>query len=107
LNYKYFKIVSNIIDNNNILNYLIFIIENALNKTENFVAHVYIENLTILEIDKNKDFIRYMCTILKDRFPDKLEICYIHDAPYIFKQIYTFLSLFIDKKTLSKIKLKQ
>ena len=107
LNYKYFKIVSNIIDNNNILNYLIFIIEHVLNKSENFVAHVYIENLTILEIDKNKDFIRYMCTILKEKFPDKLELCYIHDAPFIFKQIYSFLSLLIDKKTLNKIKLKQ
>lgn len=107
LNYKYFKIVSNIIDNNNILNYLIFILEHVLKNLETFVAHVYIENLTILEIDKNKDFIRYMCTILKDKFPDKLDICYIHDAPFIFKQIYTFLSLIIDKKTLTKIKLKQ
>jgi hypothetical protein len=107
LNYKYFKIVSNIIDNNNILNYLIFIVEHVLKNLETFVAQVHIENLTILEIDKNKDFIRYMCNILKDKFPDKLEICYIHDAPFIFKQIYTFLSLIIDKKTLTKIKLKQ
>jgi hypothetical protein len=107
INYKYFKIVNTIIDNTNILNYLVFIIENILKKCNVFTVHVYIENLTILEIDKNKVFVQQMSTVLKEKFPDKLEICYIHNAPYIFKQIYTFLSLLIDKNTLTKIKMKQ
>jgi hypothetical protein len=107
INYKYFKTVTTIIDNNNILNYLIFIIENILKRHNTFTIHVYIENLTILEIDKNKVFVQYMSTVLKERFPDKLELCYIHNAPFIFKQIYNFLSLLIDKKTLTKIKMKQ
>jgi hypothetical protein len=60
-----------------------------------------------LEIDKNKLFIQQMSSILKEKFPDKLNLCYIYDAPYLFKQIYSFLSLLIDKKTLGKIKMKQ
>jgi hypothetical protein len=107
IHYKYFKIVNTIIDNNNILNYLVFIIENTLKRYNTFTIHVYIENLTILEIDKNKVFVQEMSTILKEKFPDKLELCYIHNAPFIFKQIYNFLSLLIDKKTLMKIKMKQ
>ena len=107
LNYKYFKNIKNNVYNNNILNYLIFIIENVLKNSKTFVVHVYIENLTILDMDKNKDFIISMSNILKNKFPDKLEICFIHDAPFLFKQIYSFLSLIIDKKTLMKIKLKQ
>lgn len=107
IHYKYFKIVNTIIDNNNILNYLVFIIENTLKRYNTFTVHVYIENLTILEIDKNKVFVQQMSTTLKEKFPDKLELCYIHNAPFIFKQIYTFLSLLIDKNTLTKIKMKQ
>lgn len=107
IHYKYFKIVNTIIDNNNILNYLVFIIENTLKRYNTFTLHVYIENLTILEIDKNKVFVQQMSTTLKEKFPDKLELCYIHNAPFIFKQIYTFLSLLIDKNTLTKIKMKQ
>lgn len=107
IHYKYFKIVNTIIDNNNILNYLVFIIENILKRYNTFTVHVYIENLTILEIDKNKVFVQQMSTTLKEKFPDKLELCYIHNAPFIFKQIYTFLSLLIDKNTLTKIKMKQ
>jgi len=86
---------------------LVFIVDHILKKQGSFIVHVYIENLTILEVDKNKDFINYMSNTLKERFPDKLEICYIHDAPFIFKQIYALLSLIIDKKTLTKIKIKQ
>ncbi len=107
LNYKYFKTINSILDNNNILNYLIFIIDHVLKKQDSFIIHVFIENLSILEIDKNKGFIIFMTNILKERFPEKLELCYIHEAPFIFKQIYNFLSIIIDKKTLSKIKLKQ
>ena len=52
-------------------------------------------------------FVQQMSTTLKEKFPDKLELCYIHNAPFIFKQIYTFLSLLIDKNTLTKIKMKK
>jgi hypothetical protein len=107
INYKYFKILNKMIDQTSILNYLIIIVESVLKKYDLFTVHVYIERLTILEIEKNKLFIQSMCIILKEKFQDKLDFCYIHDVSFIFKQIYSFLSLLIDKKTLSKIKLKQ
>ena len=94
------------IDNTSILNYLIIIVDSVLKKYELFTVHVYIETLTILDIEKNKNFIQSMCIILKERFQDKLDLCYLHEVSFIFKQIYSFLSLIIDKKTLSKIKLK-
>lgn len=107
INYKYFKILNKMIDHPSILNYLIIVVDSVLKKYDLFTVHVYIENLTILEIEKNKNFIQNMCNTLKERFQDKLDLCYIHDVSFIFKQIYSFLSLLIDKKTLSKIKLKQ
>ena len=104
INYKYFKIINTFIDKNNILNYLIFIVENVLKNYNTFIVHVNIEKLTLLEIDKNRDFVQNMSNVLKDRFPDKLEVCFIYEGSFIFKQIYNLLALFVDKKTLKKIK---
>lgn len=104
VNYKYFKIINTFIDKNSILNYLIFIVENVLKNYDTFIVHVNIEKLTLLEIDKNRDFIQNMSNILRDRFPDKLELCFIYEGSFIFKQVYNLLSLFVDKKTLKKIK---
>ena len=104
VNYKYFKIINTFIDKNNILNYLIFIVENVLKNYETFIIHANIEKLTLLEIDKNRDFVQNMSNILRDRFPDKLELCFIYEGSFIFKQVYNLLSLFVDKKTLRKIK---
>jgi hypothetical protein len=104
INYKHFKSINIFIDKNDILNYLILNIENVLNKYETFVIHVNIEKLSLLEIEKNKDFIQNMSTVLREKFPDKLDFCIIYEGSFIFKQIYNLLSIFIDKKTLKKIR---
>jgi len=104
INYKYFKIISAFIDKKNILYYLIFIIDNILKSYNTFIVHVNIEKLTLLDIDKNRDCVESMSNVLKDRFPDKLDVCLIYEGSFIFKQIYNLLALFIDKKTLKKIK---
>ena len=103
INFENYKSIRNQIDNNYILNYLIFVIENALTNFDRFIVHANIKKLTLLEIDKNKDFICEMASILKVKFNNKLEKCIIYEGSYIFKQIYKLLSLFIDKDTLSKI----
>ena len=105
INYKYFKIINTFIDKNNILSYLVFIVENILKNYNTFIVHVNIEKLTLLDIDKNKDFVQDMSNTLKDRFPDKLEVCFIYEGSFIFKQLYNVLSLFIDKKHLKKLNL--
>ena len=107
INYKYFKIINTFIDKNYILNYLIYIVENVLIKHQTFIVHVNIEKLTLLEVEKNRDFVQDMSNVLKERFPDKLEICLIYEGSFIFKQIYSLLSIFIDKKTLKKIKFQE
>ena len=104
INYKYFKIINTFIDKNNILNYLIFVVENVLKNYTTFIVHVNIEKLTLLEIEKNRDFVQSMANVLKDKFPDKLEKCIIYEGNFIFKQIYNLLALFIDKPTLKKIR---
>lgn len=104
ISYKYFKSINIFIDKREILNYLLLIIENVLKKYETFVIHVNIEKLSLLEIEKNKDFIQNMSCLLREKFPDKLDFCIIYEGSFIFKQIYNLLAIFIDKKTLKKIR---
>ena len=104
INYEYFKHVNVIIEKPQIFNYLIYIIETVLTSFDTFTVHANIKKLTLLEIDKNKEFIYEMSNILKTKFNDKLDVCFIYDGSFIFKQIYNLLSTFIDKITLSKIR---
>jgi hypothetical protein len=103
INYETFKILNKIIDKKIILNYLLYVIETVLNKFDLFIVHANIKKLTLLEIDKNKDFIYEMSNILKEKFNDKLDSCYIYDSSFIFKQIHQLLAMFVDKKTITKI----
>ena len=61
--------------------------------------------MTVLEIDKHGQFIQHLSGILKDRYPNKLEKCYIYNAPFVFAKIYNIVSRFIDKDTQTKIEL--
>jgi hypothetical protein len=103
INYESFKILNTIIDKKVILNHLLYTIETVLNQFELFIVHANIKKLTLLEIDKNKDFIYEMSNILKEKFNDKLDSCYIYDSSFIFKQIHQLLAMFVDKKTITKI----
>ena len=107
IHYKYYKTINTFIDNENILQYLVFIVENVLQNYNTFIVHVNIEKLTFLEVEKNKNFVIMMSNILKERFPDKLDFCIIYEGSFIFKQIYKFLSVIIDKNTLKKIQFQE
>jgi len=61
--------------------------------------------LTISDIDQYYSIIREISEIFKMKFPDKLEECFIYNAPFIFTQFIKIVSVFADKKTMNKMKL--
>lgn len=103
--YKLFKFLYNHISIEKILQHIINVINSILNKYDTFIVHVNIKSLTLLDIDKYKEFIQIMSIKLKELFNDKLEKCYIYDAPYIFSSVFNFLNMFIDKKTQDKLEI--
>jgi sulfatase maturation enzyme AslB (radical SAM superfamily) len=105
LNYIYFRNLANEETYDYILNYIIHNIDNVLNENRNFIVHVNMKNLTVNDINKHKNFIQVMSTILKERYPEKLLKCYIYNAPFIFAKIFNIVSIFIDKETQKKIEL--
>ena len=80
-------------------------INKSLNVNKQFVVHVCMKSLNLIDIEKNYSFIHKMSEILKTLFPDKLEKCFIYNAPIVFSQLFNMLSVFIDKKTLEKIQI--
>ena len=105
IDYKYFKICATKDTYDTILNYLIMNIDSVLNNKSTFCTYINLKTLTVLEIDKHGQFIQHLSTVLKDRYPNKLEKCYIYNAPFVFAKIYNVVSMSIDKDTQQKIEL--
>ena len=108
LNYSYLKIIKQLIqtlDNNFIINHVVEMIELVLTKNVYFTVHVSLKSLTISDIEKYYSFISNISETLKKKFPDKLEKCFIYNAPFIFSQIFNIISSFVDKQTIIKIQL--
>jgi len=105
LDYRYFKCFVQNEDLDNVFKYFYETIENVLKTHDTFNIHVYIKSLAMLDIDKYYSFINKISQIMKDAFPDKLGVCYIYEASFIFSQLIKVISKFVDKKTKDKIKL--
>jgi len=103
LDYIYFKHFATNLTYNMIINYITSNIDTILLKNEGFIVYVNLAKLTLADIEKHKDFIKEISLFLKSKYPDKLTKCYIHNAPFVFTQIFNIVSLFIDKDTQTKI----
>lgn len=105
LDYRYFKFLSCPENYEAIIQHIISVIQNVLKTQEAFIFHVNMMSTTLLHIEKYFGFIKQMSEILKTMFPEKLKVCYIYNAPYIFSNLFAVISAFIDKRTQQKIKL--
>ena len=104
LDYRYFKYLAHEDNYVIIIQHILSSIEDILKTHNQFIVHIFMKSLTISEIDKHKTFIYKLSDTLKQKFPDKLDTCFVYRAPFIFSHIYNIISIFIDKKTQKKIK---
>ena len=107
MDYVYVKYFATQITYNIIINHITNNIDEILSKYPKFNVYVNLKNLTLVDVDKHKDFIQDISIILKDRYPDKLTKCYIYNEPFVFSQIFNMISYFIDKDTQTKVELVQ
>ena len=108
LNYSYFKYIikNKLYSWDEIIQYIVNVKRGVLLKNNSkFIIHMNINDLTLMDIDKYYLFIQKISQIMKDEFPEKMDICYIYNAPYIFSKLFSIVSVFIDKETQKKIKL--
>lgn len=88
-----------------VTNYLINIMKDVLKKHDQFVIHLNIRYLILMDIDKYFSFIKQISQLMKDTFPEKLKSCYIYNAPFVFSKLFSIISVFVDKNTQQKIKM--
>lgn len=105
IDYIYFKHFASKDTYGFILTHITNIIDKQLNEDNTFRLHINMKTLTILDIDKHKLFIQNISNYLKEKYPQKLEKCYIYNAPFVFSQIYNIICKFVDKDTQRKIEL--
>jgi hypothetical protein len=107
LDCRYFKLIYNLncIDCDSIIQHVINVIRTTLEKRETFIIHVCLKSLSLTDIDKYYKFICKISEVLKITFPDKLDKCFIYKAPFIFSQLFSIISAFVDKKTMTKLEL--
>ena len=105
LDYRYFKFISFPENYNAIIQHIVSVIINVLKVQESFIFHVNMCSITILHIEKYFGFIKNISEVLKTTFPEKLNVCYIYNAPFIFSKLFNIVGAFIDKKTQQKIQL--
>lgn len=105
LNYIYFKYIANDETYSYIMNHITNNINQILQTNNEFSVHVNMKSLTIVDIDKHKEFIQQISLFLKDNYPNKLEKCYVYNAPFMFSNLFNIVSIFIDKETQKKIEL--
>ena len=105
LNYIYFKYIANDETYSYIMNHITNNINQILQTNNEFSVHVNMKSLTIVDIDKHKEFVQQISLFLKDNYPDKLEKCYVYNAPFMFSNFFNIVSMFIDKETQKKIEL--
>ena len=105
LNYIYFKYIANDETYSYIMNHITNNIDQILQTNNEFSVHVNMKSLTIVDIDKHKEFVQQISLFLKDNYPDKLEKCYVYNDPFMFSNFFNIVSMFIDKETQKKIEL--
>lgn len=78
-------------------------IDPIINQYQTFVVHFNIKTFSLVELDKHKTYIYSVSNYFKERYPNKLEKCYIYNSSFLINQLYNIVSSFIDKDTLDKI----
>ena len=103
LDYRIFKLIAMSETYTIIIETIMDIIERVLDKSNMFTIHVCLKTLTLKELDNHYTFICNISETLKNKYTDKLDKCYIYNAPFIFSHAISIVSKIVDKKTQQKI----
>jgi len=103
INYIYFKYFASTATYELITNLLINRIERLINVYDTLCVYLNLKSFSLMELDKHKNYISQISKSFKERYPNKLEKCYVYNSSYLINQLYNIVSLFVDKDTLNKI----
>jgi hypothetical protein len=91
--------------NESLIEYIINVFKETVIYHKHFILHINSNHLTMMDIDKYYLFIKNISLVMKQTFPNKLDKCFVYNAPFIFSKLFSILCVFIDKATLQKIQI--
>ena len=103
LNMAIFKLIASETTYSQIVSHVYQMLKDTSTTYGTVVVHVYLKTITLSDLDKHKTFVMDMIKRFNDELPDILDICYMYKAPFVFAQIYSIISVVIDKDTKKKI----
>lgn len=101
LSYPFFKLVARTETYDTLVMHIVSQVYKSLQKYKTFRLHVNLAKYYVKEIDHHRSFIEKIAKELR-KVPS-IEICYIHQAPFFFRQILKFVMNFLPQEVLKKV----
>ena len=86
INYPHFKLFANTDTFNIITDHIISTISKILETCKLFIFHFDVKGISLKDIDKYYNYCVYLSIIMKEKFPDKLQKCYVYNSTELFKE---------------------
>ena len=68
-----------------------------------FVFHLFCTGMHMKGIHIHRNFIFRVTHMFRNTFPKELNACYVHDAPFIFSQVFEIIKPFLNKSMRRRI----
>ena len=104
INYQEFKETPEPKDYDEITRTIVDAMNKALKENSLFIVHFDMKTLTLSDLEHYMKYSQNLAKILQTLFPNKLQTCYVYNAPSFIKASYhVFFKLFMDSVTRKKI----
>jgi hypothetical protein len=103
IEFKFFKYFSMPVTHDLITSHMDQIMKELTSKYDTFNVHVNFQSCSIADADKHSAYCKYINGIFSEKYPDKLNMCYVYNASFVFETIFKVAKVFMDKDTLKKI----
>ena len=74
-----------------------------LRRLPQFVFHLFCTGMHLKNIHLHRNFIFRVTSMFKESFPTELAACYVHDAPFIFSQVFEMIKPFLNREMRQRI----
>ena len=103
IEFKFFKYFCAPVTHELITSYMDQLTTEVVSNYNKFNVHLNLQSFSIADADKHSGYVRSISGFFGDKYPDKLNKCYIYNASFVFETIFKIINTFIDKDTLKKL----
>ena len=103
IEFKFLKYFSMPVTHDLITSHMDQITSDITAKYETFNVHLNLQSFSIADADKHSSYCKSINAYFAEKYPDKLNICYVYNASFVFETIFKIAKVFIDKDTLEKL----